>query len=62
MSNKEYNSEFANALKAAGLSVAEFCRQSGTPERTAINWKTGERRTPPIALWALKLYMETQNN
>jgi transcriptional regulator with XRE-family HTH domain len=47
---------FAEALKEAGLTVAEFCRQTGTPRRTADQWVKGDRRTPPLALAYLDLY------
>lgn len=50
---------FAEALKEAGLTVAEFCRQTGTPRRTADQWVKGDRRTPPLALAYLDLYKKS---
>ena len=50
---------FDSALNDAGLPISQFCELTGTPERTAVSWKTGERRTPPIAFAWLELYKKS---
>lgn len=40
--------EFATYLKESGLNLAEFCRITETPRRTAEDWKSGKTRAPGI--------------
>lgn len=51
---------FDSALNDAGLPISQFCELTGTPERTAMSWKSGERRTPPLAFAWLELYKITK--
>lgn len=50
---------FAEKLKSSGLSLAEFCRQTGTPRRTAEDWKYGKSKTPNIVFAWFELYTKT---
>lgn len=43
-------------LETTGLSLAEFCKLTGTPYNTALQWKSKKRRTPPIVFAWLELY------
>lgn len=53
---------FYKKLNEAGLSMKEFCELTGTPYRTAQDWKSGVNKTPPIVVKFLDLYIEKKKN
>lgn len=50
--------EFARALQEIDMTLSEFCRKTGTPLRTAQNWKYNVTRITPLAMAWIKLYKE----
>jgi len=53
--------DLRRAREAAGLSIMDCCRLTGTPRTTWQNWETeagkgNSRRPPPIAFAWLDLY------
>jgi len=53
---------FRDALADAGLSISDFSYKTGTAERTAMSWLTGERRTPQIAFAWIELYKKLKQS
>ena len=45
---------FQGILLRSGITVQEFAKETGAPASTVYSWVKGTRRTPLMALWALR--------
>ena len=54
----EEKTELRILREESGLSMEDAIRKTGTSKSTLCSWEWGNRRTPPIALAWVKLFME----